>query len=43
MDKHKIMDAMDHIDPALVEEAGRELSVVKRGRKGWSRAAFTST
>ncbi len=39
MDKDKIMDAMNHIDPALVEEAGRELSVVKQGRRGWSRAA----
>ena len=39
MNKDKIMEAMDHIDPALVEEAGRELSVAKRGRRGWSRAA----
>ena len=39
MNKDKIMEAMDHIDPALVEEAGLELSVVKRGRRGWSRAA----
>ena len=39
MDKDKIMDAMNHIDPALIEEAGRELSVVKQGRRGWSRAA----
>ena len=39
MNKDKIMEAMDHIDPALVEEAGLELSVAKRGRRGWSRAA----
>lgn len=39
MDKDKIMDAMEYIDPALVEEAGREAAAVKRGRRGWSRPA----
>ena len=39
MNKDKIMEAMDHIDPALIEEAGREASLAKRGRRGWSRAA----
>lgn len=39
MDKDKIMDAMGHIDPALIEEAGREASPAKRGRRGWRWAA----
>ena len=39
MDKDKIMDAMEYIDPALIEAAGREVSAVKRGKRGWSRPA----
>ncbi len=39
MDKDKIMDAMEYIDPALVEEAGREAPAMKRGWRGWSRPA----
>lgn len=39
MDKDKIMDAMEYIDPALIEAAGREASAAKRGRKGWGRLA----
>ena len=39
MDKDKIMDAMEYIDPARVEEAGREAPALKRGRRGWSRPA----
>ena len=39
MDKDKIMDAMEYIDHALIEEAGREIPAAKRGRRGWSRPA----
>lgn len=39
MDKDKIMDAMEYIDPALVEAAGRAAPAAKRGWRGWSRLA----
>ena len=39
MDKDKIMEAMEYIDPGLIEAAGREVSAAKRGRRGWSRPA----
>lgn len=39
MNKEQIMEAMDYIDPALVEAADWNMSTVKRGRRGWSRIA----
>lgn len=42
MNKERIMEAMDHIDPALIEEAGRDAAVTRRGRRGWRRAAVVA-
>lgn len=39
MNKEQIMEAMNHIDPALIEAADRNVSTAKRSRRGWSRPA----
>lgn len=39
MNKEKIMEAMNYIDPALVEAADRSASTAKHTRRGWSRIA----
>ena len=39
MNKEQIMEAMNHIDPALIEAADRSTSTTKRTRRGWIRPA----
>ena len=39
MNKERIMEAMNHIDPALIEAADRSASTAKHTRRGWSRIA----
>ena len=39
MNKEQIMEAMNYIDPALIEAADREAPAGKRRRNGWSRGA----
>lgn len=39
MNKERIMEAMDYIDPALIEAADRSVSTAKHTRRGWSRIA----
>lgn len=39
MDREKIMEAMNDIDPALVEAADRDCSAVRSSRTRWSRPA----
>lgn len=39
MNKEQIMEAMSHIDPALIEAADRDAAVTRRGRSGRRRVA----
>lgn len=39
MNREQVMDAMNHIDPAMVEAADRRNSTVKHCHRGWSRSA----
>ena len=40
MNREQIMEAMNHIDPALIEAADRNTSTAKRSRRGWSKPAI---
>lgn len=40
MNKERIMEAMNHIDPALIEAADRDAAVTRCGRRGWHRVAI---
>lgn len=40
MNREQIMEAMNHIDPALIEAADRNTSTAKHSRRGWSRPAI---